>query len=147
MERFNSLDESGNIHARVDEKEIMDHAPQTFYSHDHSPIPSSFTINGNSFSINVGEYDHSKTIVIDPWVTDPDFVDQNKAFDIGGDADGNVYVFGGHANWQLKKFNANGNPVWTFDSPMDEWYGAFARRSFRKFYYHRRLLQWKYYQS
>ncbi len=121
-----SLDESGNLHAGIPGEEIMDFAPHTFYADDSIAIPSSYEVKGNSFSFNTSDYDKSKTILIDPWVIDPEFTDQNKAFDIASDFLGNIYVFGGHEPWQYKKFDPNGNLLWSFDTPFQEWYGAFA---------------------
>lgn len=96
------LDDAGNIHSGIPGTEIIDHAPKTFYADDNQTIPSSYFLQKNSYSILTGNYDHSKTMVIDPWVVNPNFVDQNKAFDIAGDGAGAAYVFGGHNPWQLK---------------------------------------------
>jgi PKD repeat protein len=120
------LDAVGNIHSGIPGTEIIDHAPKTFYEDNNQIIPSSYSIQKNSYSILTGDYDNNKTIVIDPWVTDPDFIDQDVAFDIAGDADGNAYVFGGHSPFQVKKFNPSGNLVWTFYTSFIAWYGALA---------------------
>ena len=120
------LDSAGNLHAGIRGTEILDHAPKTFYADDNHIIPSSYALRENSYSILTSNYDPGKTIIIDPWVVNPNFVNQNKAFDIAGDAAGNVYVFGGHFPWKVKKFNTNGNPVWTFNTSFNAWYGALA---------------------
>lgn len=120
------LDSAGNIHSGIPGTEIIDHAPKTFYADDNQTISSSYFLQKNSYSILTGNYDHSKTLVIDPWVTNPNFIDQNKALDIAGDGAGAAYVFGGHNPWRLKKFSPTGNLIWTFNTSYLEWYGALA---------------------
>jgi hypothetical protein len=120
------LDQEGNMLAGEPGSEMIDRAPFTYYAQSGAAIPSSFNVDGNAFSFLLGSYDKHMNITIDPWVIDPEFTDENKAFDIASDFLGNVYAFGGHAPWQYKKFDPNGNALWTFETPYDEWYGAFA---------------------
>ncbi len=48
------------------------------------------------------------------WVTNPNFTQVNRGYDIARDAAGNVYVYGGSAPYQLKKFNPTGVMVWSY---------------------------------
>jgi len=120
------VNENGNLHAGFAGNEIIDHAPNTFYADNHATISSAYDLQKNGYSFKTGNYDRHKTIIIDPWVVNPNFTNQNRAFDIARDTAGNVYVFGGQTPWKLKKFNPNGNLIWTFNTSFNSWYGALA---------------------
>jgi len=117
---------NGNIHAGNESAEVIDYAPETFYAADNTVIHSSYSISKKSYAFILNDYDKSKTIIIDPWVVNPNFTDQNKAFDITCDSMGFIYVFGGHSPWKLKKFDQNGNLLWTYNTTFFDWYGALA---------------------
>ena len=118
--------ENGNIHAAEGSASVIDYAPATFYADSKETIHSSYIVHENNFAFTVNDYDKSKTIVIDPWVVNPNFTDQNKAFDITCDSLGFIYVFGGHLPWKLKKFDQNGALMWTYNTAFNDWYGALA---------------------
>jgi len=120
------LDKSGSIHAGIPGDEIIDNAPNVYYADDSKEIKSSYSITKTSYSVNTEDYDHSRTIIVDPWVVNPNFTAQNVAFDIACDPIGNVYAFGGQNPWKLKKFTAGGNPIWTYNTTYSSWYGDFA---------------------
>jgi PKD repeat protein len=117
---------NGNIMVTSGDAEVTDHAPDVFYSDNHEKILSAYVISGNSYSFSLDDYDHARAVTIDPWVVNPNFTVQNKAFDIASDSSGNVFVFGGQTPWKLKKFDQNGNLIWTYVTNFNEWYGALA---------------------
>jgi PKD repeat protein len=106
--------------------QVTDHAPATFYAAGKTVISSSYAISKDRITFSLEDYDKSRIVIIDPWVVNPNFTDQNKAFDIACDSMGYVYVFGGHAPWKLKKFDQNGNLLWTYNTSFNDWYGALA---------------------
>ncbi len=120
------LDQDAAIHAGIAGAEAIDHAPKAYYEKGLNCIESKYALTDNSYSISLQAYDHSKTIIIDPWVVNPNFTLQNVAFDITRDPIGNVYVFGGQSNWKVKKFTPAGSPIWTFNTTYGQWYGDFA---------------------
>jgi len=125
-------DEKGNVHFKTDYGDIIEHAPLTFYGQsinesEKNLISSSFNINSTVISFQLAGYDKSKTIVIDPWVTNPGFATLNKAFDIGTDAAGNIYVCGSSNPFKIKKYNSAGVAQWTYNTVgLTNLYGDFA---------------------
>ncbi|MGP8216946.1 MAG: T9SS type A sorting domain-containing protein [Bacteroidia bacterium] len=116
---------------------VTEHAPVSFYKtadgNANAAEPGFETISQlqgdeESFTLK-GNVDHSKTLIIDPWVTNPNFTaSYNKAYDIDFDNAGNVYAYGSGNPYQLTKFNSAGVQQWTFNaSTIDEqYYGDFA---------------------
>ncbi len=94
---------------------ITDHTPQCNYEGGGS-LKVTYKVNGTVEGFKIaGNYDKNKTIVIDPWTTDPKFTSLNdKAYDLDYDNNGNVYVYGGYKPFQLVKLNSNGTPQWLF---------------------------------
>lgn len=123
------LDRKGNLRIRMDAGTITDHAPVSFYSDAPSAknkISSAFQLTGNEVSFALGTYDHTRTLVIDPWQVSPSFLYLNKAFDITHDGSGNVFAYGGASPFQLKKFTATGTPLWTYTNTGLAYYGDFC---------------------
>ena len=124
------LSENGDLHIPTIFGDIIDHAPQTFYSDNSSlPINSRFSISGNSVGFVLDSYDNSKSITIDPWVVSPNFSTSTAVWEVETDASGNVYVIGGETPMQLRKFDIAGNPLWTYITPWDTsnvWLGTLA---------------------
>ncbi|HXC03771.1 MAG TPA: SprB repeat-containing protein, partial [Bacteroidia bacterium] len=92
---------------------FTDQAPETIYP-GGSSIPSSFKWDGNTLSFLVQAYDPSQTIVIDPWLTVPTFTSPNNAYNVDYDSQGNVFIYGGAAPFQLIKMNSAGAIQWTY---------------------------------
>lgn len=113
------LDNVGNIHIGVKKQaDIIDHAPVTYFqSNTYEKIKSSFNLERNIVSFNLGSYDNTQTLVIDPWTTNPAFVNVNKAYNIHKDAANNLYVTGGSNPFYLKKFSPAGVFQWSFTCP------------------------------
>ncbi len=118
-----SVDAKGNLHFKTKFGDIVDHAPVTFYENSKAGISSAFVLNGSEVSFQLGAYDKSKTLIIDPWTIDPAMTSTNRVFDVEPDAFGNVYAYGGASPWKLKKFNSLGVLQWTFNNPNSPMYG------------------------
>jgi len=106
---------------------FTEHAPTNFSGLDGN-TSAFIKVNGNteSFVIN-GTYDKSKTIVIDPWVTNPLFTPTyDRAYDLDYDYKGNVYAFGSYQPYQLEKFNSNGTPQWVFNASGFNAFGSYG---------------------
>ncbi len=111
-------DDQGNIHLKSIKGDIIDHAPVTFYQDDKKPIASSFSLSKTDVvTFNLENYDNTKTVVIDPWTTNPGFIGLNRAYNICKDAAGNLYSTGGVNPFYLKKFSPVGVLIWTFTLP------------------------------
>ncbi|HLG04385.1 MAG TPA: hypothetical protein VI731_12375, partial [Bacteroidia bacterium] len=110
------MDADGSIRLHNDKVEdVVELAPETFYENGNVSIPSSFQVNQNVVSFNIGSYNNAETIVVDPWNQVPTSLTTDlKAFDIERDAAGNAYVGGGIANTKLAKYDPAGTLLWTF---------------------------------
>jgi gliding motility-associated-like protein len=110
--------------------EIIDHAPVTFYAGNSGEIiESEYVVNGNVISFKVGDYDQSKTLIVDPWTQSPSFpTNWDCIWEVETDASGNSYLIGGVMPLTLQKYNSAGALQWTFNTPYDStsWLGTFA---------------------
>jgi gliding motility-associated-like protein len=124
-----TLGKSGEVHVPTAFGDIIDHAPVTFYRDNTSEIiASSFVKKGKTISFLLGEYDHTKTLAIDPWtITGTGFGNSNRIWECDKDAAGNVYLYGGDTPLRLKKYNSSGVLQWTYNTPWDSagyWLGT-----------------------
>ncbi len=112
--------------------EIIEHKPVTFYADNNSKrISSQFIQSGATISFQLGKYNHSKQVVIDPWVQTPTLSNSNCVWECERDAAGNVYIIGGDAPMRLRKYNSIGALQWTYVTPWDttndgDWLGTLA---------------------
>ncbi|MGE0634955.1 MAG: T9SS type A sorting domain-containing protein [Bacteroidia bacterium] len=109
--------------------DMVDHAPVTFYADNKAAISSRFVRNGNTVSFELGNYDNSKTVVVDPWTQTPVFANSNGVWEVDVDGTGNVYVIGGDMPMQLRKYNSTGTVQWTYNTTYDTanyWLGTMA---------------------
>ncbi len=124
------LNYDGTIRTHTALGEIKDHAPLTFYADNkNNVIPSKYKTDGNIISFEIGNYDKTKTIIIDPWTQTPNFATNwDCVWECEKDAAGNVYIIGGVMPLQLLKYNAAGTLQWTYNTPYDTtmWLGTFA---------------------
>ena len=82
-----------------------------------NPVSSSFVQNKNVISFTAGDYDKSKTLIIDPTFSSAtSFTGTNKGYDLQYDLQDNTYVMGGgdQTEYQLQKYNSAGALQWTF---------------------------------
>lgn len=118
------IDSLGNINIKTPAGNIVDHAPESFFEESNTSISSSFEIKGNTVTFKIDASDRpiisDKTLIIDPWVVVPaTLTTDNAAYDIAYDNFGNVYVAGGTTSipYNLAKYTANGNLLWTYTMP------------------------------
>lgn len=133
-----SLLSNGDVRFNTKFGPVTDHAPKTFYQgNPGNEIASSFQKSNNTISLQLNNYDKSKTIVVDPWVSSPTFGTTNWhcVWECERDASGNAYIIGGGASqsagsqMQVKKYNAAGALQWTYNTPYDTsncWLGTIA---------------------
>ncbi|MFN5181675.1 MAG: gliding motility-associated C-terminal domain-containing protein [Bacteroidota bacterium] len=132
------IKKDGSIHIKTKFGEIIEHAPVSFYSFGSgNQIKSNFYKEGNKIKFKLDNYDHSKIIIIDPWVQLPTFgtTTWNCVWECEKDGSGNVYALGGgmsqsaNSQMQIKKYNVAGVLQWTYNTPYDTsncWLGTFA---------------------
>jgi SprB repeat len=123
-----SLNLKGEIHIPTMFGDIVDHAPTTYYSGNATAkISSAFVKDGKEISFKLGEYDHSKTVIIDPWTVTPSMPHSNRVFYIKADSSGNAYIYGGDSYFNLQKYNSSGVRQWTYLATWDSsstWFGT-----------------------
>jgi hypothetical protein len=109
---------------------ITDHAPSTYYENDLSQeIKSHFVKTKNTITFDLGAYDNSRTIVIDPWVQTPALPSSNGVWECERDGANNIYIIGGDMPEKLLKFNSIGVLQWIYITPYDTanfWLGTLA---------------------
>ncbi len=110
------------------DENIMETSPKTFYQGDsENRIKTWFHVDNNTVSFRMHEYDHSKEVIIDPFVILPSFPNSNKVWEVERDTVGNVYLYGGDMPMTLRKYNAAGTLQWTYFTPWDSssyWIGT-----------------------
>ncbi len=121
---------NGDLHIPTLFGDIIEHAPNSFYSENNSKTISSHLVKtDNTISFELSAYDHAKTVIIDPWVQTPSLSNSNCVWECEKDGAGNVYIIGGDSPMKLRKYNSAGTLVWTYNTPWDTanyWLGTFA---------------------
>ncbi len=120
-------DEKGNLHFPTLFGDIIDHAPSTFYEQSKSVIASQFIKTGKTVSFQLGNYDKTQNVVIDPWTITPTMPNANTVFYIKADSSGNAYAYGGDNPIRLQKYDSAGALVWSYNTPWTSssvWFGA-----------------------
>ncbi|MBI4930211.1 MAG: hypothetical protein HY841_05575 [Bacteroidetes bacterium] len=107
-----SFDNENNIVIKTSLGNIIDHAPISFQDKNGEKIKSKFILKNNILSFQIDEYDKSKTLIIDPWVSST-LPTLDTAYEIAVDPAGNVFVYGDF-NSQVVKYNSTGTQAWTF---------------------------------
>jgi gliding motility-associated-like protein len=124
------LNSKGDVIFNTEMGQFTEHAPASYYDGNTGKVSSSYKINGTTESFIVGSYDKTKTLIIDPWVTDPMFANRDRAYDLDWDYKGNVYAFGGdpvNSPIEFVKLDNLGNIVWTYNADtIRSDYGDFA---------------------
>ena len=112
------IDSAGNAQVKTIIATFTDHTPVSYYQEDDSKlIKTKYVIDGNTECFVItGSYNHSKTIVIDPWSTSPAMATYNQAYEVDWDIAGNVYAFGSWTPAKLVKFNSSGTVQWTYNA-------------------------------
>ena len=123
------IDGKGNTHLSTLFGDIIDHAPSTANILDYVngvPVDSRFIKNGNTISFELGNYDHSRPLIIDPWTTVPAMPSANSVFYIKADSVGNAFIYGGDSPFRLEKYDSSGVLQWTYNTAYSgsNWFGA-----------------------
>jgi gliding motility-associated-like protein len=128
-----SKNADGNIIVHNTTGDLIEHMPVS-YTGNGKAVASAYEIKGNTirFSLPVG-YDHSQTLIIDPWVTVlSQLTVRNLGSSVDYDVAGDLYVYGAGASYvqdavnyqKVAKFDASGNFLWVFmgSVPSVSWY-------------------------
>ncbi|MDI9339721.1 MAG: gliding motility-associated C-terminal domain-containing protein [Sediminibacterium sp.] len=122
-----TIDDQGQIRIKSAFALLMDRKPVTFYENSNEFISSAWEQKGNLLTFSLGHYDSSRKLIIDPWLTNINFLGANhhKLWDLSIDANGNVYALGSIANMKLIKISPAGNVLWTYVTPYfnNNWRG------------------------
>ncbi|HXC05157.1 MAG TPA: gliding motility-associated C-terminal domain-containing protein, partial [Bacteroidia bacterium] len=114
------LKSNGDIHIPTLFGDMTDHAPVTFYSRQpEATVPSHFHLSKQTVTIELGNYDHAQTVVVDPWTATPSLPNCNKVWEVERDGAGNAYIYGGDTPMTLKKYNSTGALQWTYATTWD----------------------------
>ena len=120
----------GQLEINTASTKIIEHKPLTFYQNSKTVIQSEYAFSNNILTFNLGNYDNSQKVVIDPWVVTPNFNAGDFTREVETDATGNVYVIGGEIPMELRKYGIAGNLIWTYITPWDtnggDWLGTLA---------------------
>jgi gliding motility-associated-like protein len=123
---------SGDIKIESELGGFIEHAPgKVYYAENDEQTTSSFILNNNEIGFNAREYDKTKTLVIDPWTTNPAIIPYDAGYSIHSDLQGNVYIYGGgsaypNANFQLIKLDGSGNIKWVYTPGFNTSFGDLA---------------------
>ncbi len=111
------LDREGNVVVQSEMQDFTEHAPSAAYEGEYNEAPVKFEVNNNEESFDVKDLDKTKTLLIDPWITNPLYsYSTNSAYDLDFDNNGNVYAYGGYNPYQLVQLNSLGAIVWTYNA-------------------------------
>jgi len=124
-----SMDKQGNVLVKSVMGMSTEHAPVCFYkepstgNEKENAVTASYILSGDEESFFIrGDYDHTKTLVIDPaiiWSSNPAFTGVfDNALDVDYDNAGNVFVYGGSFKYQLIKLNSLGVVQWVWNCRM-----------------------------
>ena len=119
-------DTRGNLIIRSDIEGITESFPVSYYfdrllNKNTGNVNASFFISDHEIRFSfAADYDHTKTLIVDPFVTTTgnlNGVNTGKAKDVDFDYAGNIYVTGGGdgTQYRLAKYNATGVLQWTFN--------------------------------
>ena len=121
------IDNSENLKMNSENGIFSDKTPVSYYQNENnSNVKTSFVLKGTTLSFHLSDYDHTKTLVIDPWINNPNFAGHNSAYDIQHDPSGNIYIYGGANPYQLQKYTSLGAPIWTYNTAAGGYYGDFT---------------------
>ncbi len=123
------INDLGQLEINTSLGQIIEHAPISFYDENHQEIQSSYHFDNQILSFNLGDYDASKTVIIDPWIVSPTYNSSTATWEVETDGAGNVYAIGGETPMELNKYNVAGVLQWVYTTPWDTntvWLGTLA---------------------
>lgn len=131
------VEKNGNLVIKSAINEIIETSPISFSSSTNelqlilnekkqtALYTTSFQKNNNTISFTIADYDKTKTLVVDPFISNTSNLNganNGIAKDIDFDYDGNIYVAGGGGGGalpcKLAKFDPNGVLLWTFNGTI-----------------------------
>ena len=119
---------NGNLHIPTESGDIIDHAPVSYYQFsENTTIESGFSLQNNTVTLLIPTHDPSKTLIFDPWISNPAFNNANKIWEVETDNSGNIYIMGGDMPIKVRKYNSAGTILWTYTTPWDSsshWIGT-----------------------
>ncbi|HIA06327.1 MAG TPA: hypothetical protein EYN71_06460 [Flavobacteriales bacterium] len=130
---YDGLDEmhlDGDLLLKLGVVQLKDQGLHSFYASDQRAISSSFVLKDNTVSFEMGKYDISKKVIIDPWITAITNSTTNNGLKVKTDNAGNSFVYGrfGPGKYKVKMFNNLGVLQWTENGVPagNTWSGALA---------------------
>jgi gliding motility-associated-like protein len=95
---------------------ILEHAPVAFTKNSHKNIDIKYNVENTkiTFQFLSEKNSGSEGIIIDPWITNTNYPDLNRAFDIQEDSLGNIFTHGNHTNYHVEKYNSLGVLQWSY---------------------------------
>ena len=126
------VDAKGNALIESKVGNFTEHTPVCYYRENKENISVSYKIHGGEESfVPQQNYDSNKTLVIDPWTTNPNFTTRNRAYDVNYDSQGNVFAYGGiNTGFELVKLNSAGVIQWKCNPNNNNPYGSSAYGDF-----------------
>lgn len=125
-----SINDKGELYIVTSLGTAMEHPPVAYYADNkNNTVDAKFALKGRTVSFDLGSYDLSKTLVIDPWVQSPTLNYSNCVWECDHDSLGNIYAIGGEMPMKLMKYNSSGVLQWTYVTPWDTsnaWLGGMA---------------------
>lgn len=121
------IDRKGGLYSRTDINDLYCSAPLSFTENSFGItgdfVNSSFQLSIDTLSFKVGNYDNTKTLIIDPFVSSSSNLtgaNSGIAKDVDYDYNGNVYVTGGGDGsiYKLAKYSPSGTLLWTFNGSL-----------------------------
>ena len=113
-----SLSENGDLLINPKLDPFIDRRPIAWTEDAGAPVNIKYLVEENQVRFDVGDYDQSKALIIDPWVEPAlPFVEDNRGYDIGIDFEGNVSVLGHHGS-QVARYDNTGALLWVWDGPF-----------------------------
>jgi gliding motility-associated-like protein len=97
----------------------VDYVPEkSYYEENGKPLIVNMLLTNSAKEevFDAGSYDHSKTLVIDPFKVSPAFTGYNGGYDIAYDDYGDVYAYGSYLPFQEVKINSSGTILWTYNA-------------------------------
>ena len=119
------LDADGNLLIQSDAGELMQRAPVTYQvdAAGRTTIPSKFVIAGDLLRFEIGDYDTSRTLYIDPVVSYWSYLGGNRlenAIEIEVDDEGFIYVIGETSSTSFPTTdNSQGAGNWAYVTKID----------------------------
>ncbi|MBD3637356.1 MAG: gliding motility-associated C-terminal domain-containing protein [Crocinitomicaceae bacterium] len=123
------LNENGQMDIQTSLGQVIENEPYTFEALTKAEISSHYKFENNILTFELGQYDNTKEVIIDPWVLSPNFNSSTAVWEVETDGAGNSYVIGGETPMELRKYNAAGAQQWIYVTPWDTnsvWLGTLA---------------------